>query len=69
MTIDWSWPPTILTPPAIETLTHTWQQTIHALTTHTQHTGAGGLTPSDLSLVSLSQAEIEQLEAGWRAAQ
>jgi non-ribosomal peptide synthase protein (TIGR01720 family) len=38
MTIDWSWPPTILTPPAIETLTHTWQQTIHALTTHTQHT-------------------------------
>jgi non-ribosomal peptide synthase protein (TIGR01720 family) len=69
MTTTWSWPQAILDKTTVETLTHTWRQTIHALTTHTQHTDAGGFTPSDLSLVSLSQEEIEQLETEWKAAQ
>jgi amino acid adenylation domain-containing protein/non-ribosomal peptide synthase protein (TIGR01720 family) len=38
MTTTWSWPQAILDKTTVETLTHTWRQTIHALTTHTQHT-------------------------------
>ncbi|MFI6172357.1 non-ribosomal peptide synthase/polyketide synthase [Nocardia sp. NPDC051052] len=40
-----------------------WQDAVLGLAQHAGTTGAGGLTPSDLSLVRLGQSEIEVLEA------
>nr|WSY54834.1 amino acid adenylation domain-containing protein [Streptomyces sp. NBC_00886] len=40
-----------------------WVEALTALARHAAEPDAGGLTPSDLALVSLSQAEIEAVEA------
>ena len=40
-----------------------WHRALEMLVHYVTEPGAGGLTPSDVPLVSLSQAEIERLEA------
>jgi hypothetical protein len=42
-----------------------WQRTLVALAAYAARPDASGLTPSDLSLVSLDQTQIDQLEAEW----
>jgi pristinamycin I synthase-2 len=56
----WSWVPGIWSEDEVSALADLWSEALTALS-HT--TAAGGHTPSDLPLVSLSQAEIDELEA------
>ncbi|MET8974169.1 amino acid adenylation domain-containing protein [Streptomyces sp. NPDC004539] len=56
----WSWAPGVWSQAEIEALAGLWCEALDELS----RTGeAGGHTPSDLPLVSLSQAEIDELEA------
>ncbi|WP_263972058.1 condensation domain-containing protein [Streptomyces resistomycificus] len=56
----WSWAPGIWSEDDVRALADLW---CDALTAMIRATSAGGHTPSDLPLVSLSQAEIDELEA------
>src|SRR6185312_1338273 len=46
----------------VEDLARGWFAALDALVRHAAQPGAGGRTPSDLPLITLSQAEIERLE-------
>jgi non-ribosomal peptide synthase protein (TIGR01720 family) len=61
----WSWAPSLLGEEAVRDLAQSWFQALEALVRHASQPGAGGRTPSDLPLVSLSQAEIERLERAY----
>jgi non-ribosomal peptide synthase protein (TIGR01720 family) len=58
----WTWAPALLTEAEVRDLAGGWFQALEALVRHAAQPGAGGRTPSDLPLVTLSQAEIERLE-------
>src|SRR5207249_11343746 len=59
LSATWSWPSRLLSEEAASDLARGWFQALEALVRHTAEPGAGGHTPSDLPLVSLSQAEID----------
>ncbi|MFJ2773990.1 amino acid adenylation domain-containing protein [Streptomyces sp. NPDC087300] len=61
-----SWPCGLLTEPDVASLARTWLAGLSALARHAGRPGAGGRSPSDLALVSLSQEQIERLENTWR---
>ncbi len=67
LTAEWAWPAGLLPDSVVAELAERWQAAVEALVTHTGRSGSGGLTPSDLPLVSLSQDDIERLEADWKA--
>jgi non-ribosomal peptide synthase protein (TIGR01720 family) len=58
----WSFAPALIEASAVEDLARGWFAALDALVRHAAQPGAGGRTPSDLPLVTLSQAEIERLE-------
>jgi amino acid adenylation domain-containing protein/non-ribosomal peptide synthase protein (TIGR01720 family) len=62
----WSWARNVLTTAEVADLADTWFRALAVLADHARVPEAGGRTPSDLTLVSLSQAEIDLLEADWR---
>src|SRR5262245_30087161 len=62
LTAHWSWAPALVTRGQVQDLAERWFGALEALVRHTEAAGAGGRSPSDLPLVSLSQAEIEGLE-------
>jgi len=62
----WSWARDLLTAAEVADLADTWFRALTVLADHARVPEAGGRTPSDLTLVSLSQAEIDLLEADWR---
>jgi len=62
----WSWPDGVLAEHDVRALADAWFDALDALAAHVGRTGASGWTPSDLPLVSLSQAEIDLLETEWR---
>ncbi|MFJ4873285.1 amino acid adenylation domain-containing protein [Streptomyces sp. NPDC088757] len=64
----WTWAGRLLDEAAVRDLAESWFRALRALVTHTTRPDAGGITPSDLSLVSLSQDQIDQLEAAWKVA-
>ncbi|WP_221351118.1 non-ribosomal peptide synthetase [Streptomyces beigongshangae] len=55
----------ILTGDDVDELAGMWEQALRGLARHATEPGAGGLTPSDLSLVSASQHEITAWEQGY----
>ncbi|WP_444947842.1 amino acid adenylation domain-containing protein [Micromonospora ureilytica] len=55
-----TWPRDLLTEEQVRDLAGRWQAALRALAADP---GSGGYTPSDLSLVELSQADIDSLEA------
>ncbi|WP_181799356.1 condensation domain-containing protein [Kitasatospora acidiphila] len=57
-----AWPAALFDAPDVEHLAALWQQALQALRDHIEHSEAGGLTPSDLTLVGLSQRDIDLLE-------
>src|SRR5919109_788704 len=61
----WSWAPALVTEPEVRDLAQGWFAALEALVRHAEQPGAGGRSPSDLPLVSLSQAEIERLERDY----
>ena len=57
------WAGQLLDEPQVAELARLWAAALAGLATHATSPGAGGLTPSDLPLVSLDQDQIEELEA------
>ncbi|MFF6918408.1 amino acid adenylation domain-containing protein [Streptomyces sp. NPDC012466] len=64
----WTWAGRLLDEAAVRDLGESWFRALDALVTHAMRPDAGGITPSDLSLVALSQDQIDQLEAAWKVA-
>ncbi|MFF7730906.1 amino acid adenylation domain-containing protein [Streptomyces sp. NPDC008001] len=62
---SWTWHEQALPEKDVHELTGLWSQALDAFIHHAGRPGAGGWTPSDLSLVSLDQDEIDALEAEW----
>jgi non-ribosomal peptide synthase protein (TIGR01720 family) len=65
LSASWSWAPALIGEAEVRALAQGWFQALEALVRHAEQPGAGGHTPSDLPLVSLSQAEIERLERAY----
>lgn len=57
-----SWPAAVVDRRAVDDLLARWERALGALAEHAARSGAGGHTPSDLSLVSLTQEDIDELE-------
>ncbi|MBC3840354.1 hypothetical protein GXW82_09415 [Streptacidiphilus sp. 4-A2] len=66
LSATWSWPRELFDHAEVEELASGWFTMLRLLADHAQAPDAGGHTPSDLSLVSLSQDEIDDLEAELR---
>ncbi|MFD8164329.1 amino acid adenylation domain-containing protein [Streptomyces solisilvae] len=62
----WSWPDGVLSEPEVRDLAEDWFTALDALSDRPDRSLSSGWTPSDLPLVSLSQAEIDLLESEWR---
>ncbi|WP_327371811.1 non-ribosomal peptide synthetase [Streptomyces sp. NBC_01217] len=60
---SWSWPNAVLTEKEVRELAEDWFTALRTLAAHAAEPNTGGLTPSDLPLVTLGQEEIEELEA------
>ncbi|MEV0938741.1 condensation domain-containing protein, partial [Streptomyces phaeochromogenes] len=61
---SWAWADGVLSEAEVRELALLWFQALEGLARHADAPDAGGLTPSDLDLVPLDQAEIELLEDG-----
>ncbi|MFC5833510.1 amino acid adenylation domain-containing protein [Nonomuraea insulae] len=59
----WRWLPAAVRPGLIPEVGEAWFAALRAIIEHAAHPGITALTPSDLSLSSLSQREIEDLES------
>jgi non-ribosomal peptide synthase protein (TIGR01720 family) len=57
-----AWAGQLLDEPEAAELARLWAAALAGLATHAAQPGAGGLTPSDLPLVSLDQDELEEFE-------
>ncbi|WP_394830602.1 amino acid adenylation domain-containing protein [Pendulispora rubella] len=62
LTAHWSYPEGLLSEVDVRELAEGWFKALDALVAHTAQPDAGGFTPSDFALVSLSQQQIDQLE-------
>ncbi len=60
---NWSWPAALFTDAQVRDLAQTWVRALLALVEEGRRPGAGGLTPSDVPLVEVTQADIEAVEA------
>lgn len=58
----WSWAPALLAEEAVQDLAQEWFHALKLLVAHASRHEVGGLAPSDVPLVEISQAEINQLE-------
>ena len=65
LTATWSWAPALVAEAEVRDLAQCWFAALEALVRHAAAPGAGGRSPCDLPLVSLSQAEIERLESTY----
>jgi non-ribosomal peptide synthase protein (TIGR01720 family) len=61
----WGWDRTSLSEGDISELAGTWFRLLEALIAAARLEGAGGRTPSDLDLITLTQDDIDQLESEW----
>jgi amino acid adenylation domain-containing protein/non-ribosomal peptide synthase protein (TIGR01720 family) len=59
---DWVWPGGLMPDEDVRDIAETWFRALRALVTHAEKPEAGGWTPSDVSLVSLTQDDIDGLE-------
>ncbi|WP_051951521.1 condensation domain-containing protein [Actinacidiphila yeochonensis] len=62
---EWTWPPDLLPDADVHALAEGWLAALRALVQHTETAGAGGLTPSDLPLVTINQAQLDRLTDKW----
>jgi non-ribosomal peptide synthase protein (TIGR01720 family) len=65
LSATWSWPGALLPEERVRALADTWFRWLEELAHLADSPESGGHTPSDLGLVSLSQDDIDQLEAEW----
>ncbi|SCL25239.1 non-ribosomal peptide synthetase [Micromonospora inyonensis] len=61
----WSWAGAALDPGDVHALADRWATYLAALATHATDPAAGGLTPSDVSLMAMSQDEIDDFVTDW----
>ncbi|MEW2035176.1 amino acid adenylation domain-containing protein [Streptomyces roseifaciens] len=66
LAVEWSWPAALFTEEQVAALASRWFDALDALARHAEDPGAGGITPSDVRLVSLDQARIDRLESRLR---
>ncbi|MDX3784701.1 non-ribosomal peptide synthetase, partial [Streptomyces europaeiscabiei] len=66
LTVSWAWPQALLSRESVQDLAETWFRALTALTEHAARPDAGGFTPSDLPLLSLTQDDINELERDGR---
>ncbi|WP_432046073.1 amino acid adenylation domain-containing protein [Streptomyces asiaticus] len=59
---SWTWAPGILDEDEVRALADLWFRALEALVSHAENPESGGLTPSDVSLSSITQDEIEAFE-------
>ncbi|MFD9906209.1 amino acid adenylation domain-containing protein [Streptomyces sp. NPDC059063] len=62
LTLTLSWPSTVLDETAAEHLGHTWTRMLTGLAAYTATPAAGGHTPSDFPLLTLTQQGVTELE-------
>ncbi|MEU8686697.1 condensation domain-containing protein, partial [Streptomyces sp. NPDC048611] len=67
LSATWSWADAAMPAEEARALAESWFRMLTVLTAHAERPDAGGLTPSDVALPSMSQAEIDDLEAELRA--
>ncbi|WP_219729359.1 non-ribosomal peptide synthetase [Streptomyces noursei] len=67
LSATWSWADAAMPAQEARALAASWFRMLTVLTAHAERPDAGGLTPSDVALPSMSQAEIDDLEAELRA--
>jgi len=65
LTATWTFAPALLMEEAVRDLAERWFGVLAALVRHTERPGAGGRSPCDLSLLALTQDEIERLEGEY----
>jgi non-ribosomal peptide synthase protein (TIGR01720 family) len=58
----WTWAGRLLSEERVRELADTWFTALRGMALHAERPDAGGLTPSDVSLVSISQSEIDEFE-------
>ena len=61
---SWTWAGRHLAQPDVQDLADRWHEVLNALVRHVED-GAGGHTPSDFPLVTLTQADVARLEARY----
>ncbi|MFB6809233.1 amino acid adenylation domain-containing protein [Streptomyces sp. NPDC056387] len=61
----WTWAPTCLSEQEVRELAELWFSSLDALTGYAEQQKTGSRSPSDLPLVTLSQSELDDLEAQW----
>src|SRR6267378_3116314 len=62
LTAFWTWAPTTLSEQDVQELAQGWFHVLEQMVCYTAQPGAGWLTPSDVRLVSVTQADIDRLE-------
>ena len=63
--VGWRFAPSLISEEEVRQFAATWTLALEALVRHASQPGAGGLTPSDVDLLELTQADIET--ANWGA--
>ncbi|OLR93667.1 non-ribosomal peptide synthetase [Actinokineospora bangkokensis] len=62
LSATWRYPAGLLSAAEVGALARTWRRALGVLVEHAARPDAGGLTPSDLALVSVSQDDIDEFE-------
>ncbi len=65
LTAMWTWMPGIFSEQDVHLLAEGWFHMLEALIHHCEQPEVGGLTPSDVPLVALSQSEIDRFESEY----
>ncbi|WP_125530603.1 non-ribosomal peptide synthetase [Streptomyces sp. WAC 06725] len=65
LTAHWAWDTALVPEDGIRRLAQAWARAAEALAACAEQGEAGGRTPSDLDLISLTQDDIDQLETEW----
>ncbi|KAA6223894.1 amino acid adenylation domain-containing protein [Streptomyces albofaciens JCM 4342] len=65
LTARWAWDPALVSEDGMRRLAQAWSRAAETLAACAEQAGAGGRTPSDLDLISLTQDDIDQLETEW----
>jgi non-ribosomal peptide synthase protein (TIGR01720 family) len=65
LSASWTFAPALIAHAEVQALAQHWFTALTALVRHASQPEAGGRTPSDVPLVTLSQAEIERLERAY----